>query len=178
MRSSESDIQSCAECGASVYPEHVESGKAAVIDDRLRCPHCLVDYKKTHHTDEPRFVGQATMRAPGEADDFTPISIDKCSSPKETAVEISTIGGESFAGAAALHDESHLKRRLITGAPNATRCRTFHAKLNDGAVGYLNKHVNDWADDNPDVEIKFASSTIGVWEGKKADPHLIVTVFY
>ncbi len=179
MPKSDSDIQPCGACGASVYPEHVESGKAAEVGGMLRCPFCLADYKKLHHTGEKQFIGQTTIRAPGEGEDFTPITVDADTpSPSESMVSFAAMGGESFAGAVALQDDSHLKRPLIKGKPIATRCRTFHAKLNDGAVGFMDKHINDWADDNPDIEIKFASSTIGVWEAKKADAHLIVTVFY
>ena len=42
----------------------------------------------------------------------------------------------------------------------------------------LNEQINAWADADDNIEIKFATSTIGVIEGKHVDPHLIVTVFY
>ena len=78
----------------------------------------------------------------------------------------------------ALYDDTALKRPLLPEGAGATRCRTFHAKLNDGAVGFMNKHINEWTDGNPAVVLKYATATIGIWEGKKADPHLILTVFY
>jgi hypothetical protein len=173
---SDKELKPCAECGASVYPEHIAAGKAGEIDGRLRCPHCLAEYKKTHHTDEARFTGQTSMRAPGEGADFSKITVDDAP-VASSSMELTAIGGETFVGAD-LHDESYLKRPLITEGVGATRSRTFHAKLNDGAVAFMNKHINEWADENPNVVIKHATSTIGVWEGKKADPHLIVTVFY
>lgn len=74
--------------------------------------------------------------------------------------------------------EQQLRRPLLKGSPNATRCRTFHCKLADGPMAYLNEQINEWVDGNDDIEIKFATSTIGVVEGKHVDPHLIVTVFY
>lgn len=174
------EIQACSECGASVYPEHIESGKAAVFEDKLRCPYCWAEYKKLHHVEEERAIGQTTMRAPGEGERFKPISVDLSAASGDSQVDLRAVGGggESFAGVEALLDDSHLKRPLISQGVGSTRCRTFHAKLNDGAVAFMNKHIIEWADANPDVVIKFATSTIGVWEGKKADPHLIVTVFY
>ncbi len=178
MSAKDSDIQSCGQCGASVYPEHVESGKAREINGKLHCTHCLVEYQKTHHADEPKVVGQSTMRAPGETDDFTPIAIDEGESMHKTSIDVHPMGGETFSGMEALQDDSALKRPLAPGGQGATRCRTFHAKLNDGAVGFMNKQINEWADKHPDVFIKYATSAIGVWEGKKADSHLIVTVFY
>lgn len=177
------DIQACGQCGASVYPEHIESGKAEEIDGVLRCPFCVEEYRETHHVDEVRYEGQATILAPGEGEHLTPIKFDDSPDSEASGASRTTLrtiggGGETFAGSEALYDDSTLKRPPITDGPGATRCRTFHAKLNDGAVGFLNKHINDWADADPNVVIKFATSTIGVWEGKKADPHLIVTVFY
>jgi len=62
--------------------------------------------------------------------------------------------------------------------PTATRCRTFHSKLNEGAVAFMNDQINTWIDENPDLRIKFATSSIGVFEGKHADPNLILTIFY
>ena len=175
--SKKEEIQTCAECGASVYPEHIESGKAAVIAERLRCPHCLDDYNKSHHSDEERFEGQSTIRAPGEGEDFTPISVDDEPATGESQI-VRSKGGDTLAGANLIADDADLKRPLMPENAGATRSRTFHAKLNDGAVAFMNKHINEFADDNPEIVIKFASSTIGVWEGKKADSHLIVTVFY
>jgi hypothetical protein len=40
------------------------------------------------------------------------------------------------------------------------------------------EQINEWVDSDDGIEIKFATSTIGVVEGKHVDPHLIVTVFY
>ncbi len=69
------------------------------------------------------------------------------------------------------------KRPLTTGT-GATRVRTFHTKLADAAIKYLDDQVNEWLDDNPDILIKFCTTTVGVVEGKRAEQHLIVTVWY
>ena len=39
--------------------------------------------------------------------------------------------------------DAGLKRPVNSQGVHATRCRTFHAKLNDGAVAYLSKPVDD-----------------------------------
>jgi hypothetical protein len=41
----------------------------------------------------------------------------------------------------------------------------------------MEEQINDWLDNN-EVEVKFVSQTVGVWEGKKAEPHIIVTLWY
>ncbi len=171
------DIQTCKTCGASVYPEHVASGKAAEVDGKLRCPLCLVEYKRTHHTDEIRYSGQTTMRAPGESDPGTLAIVDESEMSSSGSTQMRAFGQDTLSGAA-VHDDSHFTRPLLGPGEGATRCRTFHAKLNDGAVAFMNRQINEWADAHPEIVIKFASTTMGVWEGKKSDPTLIVTVFY
>ncbi len=177
---SKTDILVCETCGASVYPEHIESGKAANVQGKLRCPLCLEEYKKTHHLDEDRYAGQTTTKAPGEDMDAEPIALaqDEEESPSgKTTTQIKAFGGESMVGAATV-DDTKYDRELLYDGQAATRCRTFHSRLSDAAVAYMNRQINDWADADPNVTIKFATSTIGIWEGKKLDPTLIVTVFY
>lgn len=71
------------------------------------------------------------------------------------------------------------KRPLVTAADGATRCRTFHSKLTDAALSYMDNQINEWSDAHPEVHVKFATSTIGLFEAKQhQEPHLIVSVFY
>ncbi len=175
---SDATIQTCGSCGSSVYPEHIASGKAAETEGKLLCALCLVDYKRTHHVDETRYAGQTTMRAPGESDVGERIALAEDSGSSSLgSTQVRAFGQDTLAGAT-IHDDSQYKRPLLGPGEGATRCRTFHAKLNDGAVGFMNRQICDWADANPEISIKFASTTMGVWEGKKSDPTLIVTVFY
>jgi len=174
---SSSEIESCDGCGASIYPEHLADEKAGLADGKLLCPHCLAEYRQTHHTGEQRLAGGATMKAPGEGEVLETLEVVEDEGERTTSIR--AIGADTLAGAAAAAvDDVNYQRPLNPDSPAATRCRTFHAKLNDGAVAYMNRQINEWADGDPTVTIKYASSTIGVWEGKKADPHLIVTVLY
>lgn len=158
-------FHSCQSCGATIYPEHLEKKLAAEWEGKLLCHHCLAE-KRTQaggaeHADALKLVDE-----PG---------------PAKRDHTIRSFGGgpggmtDSLAGAI-LHKD--LRRPLLRGSPNATRCRTFHGKLNDASLAYLNDQINTWADSDESIEIKFATCTIGVMEGKHADPHLIVTVFY
>ena len=61
---------------------------------------------------------------------------------------------------------------------NATRVRPFHTKLSDTAMNYVDGLINDWMDEHSDIEVKFSNTTVGVVEGKRAEPHLIITVWY
>ncbi len=92
--------------------------------------------------------------------------------------KIKAFGGTGISAAKGALDTSSLKRNVNVTGTGATRCRTFHSKLNDSSLAYLNSQVNEWADGDPAIDIKFATSSVGVVEGKHAEPHLIVTVFY
>jgi len=98
--------------------------------------------------------------------------------PTSGMSKIRAFGLGGITGAKKDHDTSHLRRRLIQSEQAATRCRTFHAKLSDASLAYLDNQINEWIDTEPEVSIKFATSCIGVVEGKHAEPHLIVTLFY
>ena len=70
------------------------------------------------------------------------------------------------------------KRPLLPFDQGATRVRTFHIRLSDKAMSYLDEQINEWLDNSPDVAVKFTNTTVGMVEGKKIEPHLIITVWY
>jgi hypothetical protein len=133
--SSEAAMKTCDRCGATVYPEHLETHQAERIGGKLLCPHCLAERRE-------RFAAPAPAMRPG------------------------------------LPAERAWRRPLRPTAATATRCKTFHAKLNDASLSNLGDQISEWVDSQDDVEIKFASTAVGVVEGKHPDPHLIVTIFY
>lgn len=70
------------------------------------------------------------------------------------------------------------KRHLQHQDKGAIRCRIFHAKLNDGALQFMQDQINEWIDQSPEVDVKSVSTDVGVVEGKTSQPHLIITIFY
>ena len=84
----------------------------------------------------------------------------------------------SFDKGTATLTEYQFKRPLIKKGTSASRVRIFTCRLSEGAVRYMQEQMNNWLDENPDIEIKFASSTVGVVESKTHDPHLIITTWY
>ena len=56
------------------------------------------------------------------------------------------------------HNESKYQRPLNNTGRGAIRCRTFHTKLTDAAISYMDSVINEWIDKNPQIEIKFATS--------------------
>lgn len=66
--------------------------------------------------------------------------------------------------------------------PNTTGCgaihvRTFHSKLTDDALRYMDQTVNEWLDAHPQYEVKFVNSTVGTLTGKLKEPHLICQIW-
>jgi hypothetical protein len=162
----------CQSCGASIYKEHVDAGIARYEGGRMLCPHCVADYEREHDA----AVSEDKTR-------LKPISLEERITTKEKEKEASSDSriqafGTQSLGTSGRWDESRFKRTADPNSPCATRCRTFHSKLNEGAVDFMSDSINEWIDGNPNISIKFATSTIGIFEGKHADPHLIVTLYY
>ncbi|MGB0715230.1 MAG: hypothetical protein ACPGXK_05090 [Phycisphaerae bacterium] len=159
----------CQECGASVYRQHLDSGIARYEGGRLMCAQCCAEYEKSHDAaDDDEFAFEA-IALDGDDDE----------GPSVTDMSQSRIlQSEHNLGLAGAWDDSNYKRALMSDGKFATRCRTFHCKLAESALQFMNQQINDWVDSNDKIAIKFATSTIGVFEGKHAEPHLMVTVFY
>lgn len=157
----------CQECGASVYRQHLESGIARYEAGRLLCAQCCSEYERTHDGADEEMEFEA-IALDGDDDDS-----------ESTDMSHSRILQSTHnLGMAGAWDDSNYRRPLQPKAPFATRCRTFHCKLADTALQFMNKQINDWVDANDDIVVKFATSTMGVFEGKHAEQHIMVTVFY
>ncbi len=173
MKHEEDVTTSCEECGASIYQQHLNSGIARYEDGKLLCAHCVADYEKKH---DATSGGESDMLAPiqleSEHDEQPAPSMDMSSSRIHGASE-ATLG--HMAGGL---DESRFKRPLQPDNPGATRCRTFHCKLSDGALDFLNSQINEWLDKNENIVVKFTNTTIGPFEGKHTEPNLIMVLFY
>lgn len=163
------DQSICDVCGASIYKEHLEQGIARHLDGKLRCPPCLLDYEKE----------EADLSASGKGA-LAPIEFDDDDDGDRADLSSSRIQSSSTAILGAGHgwDDSKYKRPLDTRSIAATRCRTFHSKLTASALDYMSELINDWLDENENITIKFSNSTIGIFEGKHAEPHVVLTLFY
>ncbi len=75
------------------------------------------------------------------------------------------------------HEENWKRSPNATGT-GAIHVRTFHCKLSDDAITFIDQQVNEWLDAHPQYEVKFATSNIGEWSGKLGkEPHLVVQVW-
>jgi hypothetical protein len=84
--------------------------------------------------------------------------------------KITTFGKETR------HEESWSRTPNTTGA-GAIHVKTFHSKLTDDALVYMDQAINEWLDAHPQYEVKFVTSTVGILTGKSQEPHLICQVW-
>jgi len=78
-------------------------------------------------------------------------------------------------GSAVSHD---YKRQPVVTGHGACRVRSFHGRMSDEGLTFLDDKVNEWLDNHPEIEVKFVSTQIGVFEGKIREPALVVNVWY
>lgn len=190
----------CEGCGGEITPDQIVHRQAGLVGGVLLCPQC-VDKKRRELLDARNAALRAQQTTPaaaagaGEAPVgtmqgevyFPPVKEGK----DETDETLSLIGDDeastgsskirSFAEASTLagaHHEENLKRPLTGPDEAATRVRTFHGKLTEAGLAHMDEQINEWIDSHPGVFVKHSNSTVGVFEGKNKEPHLLVTLFY
>ena len=154
----------CKECGATVYREHLDSGIARYEDGKLLCAHCVTELENSRDANTA-------------VDNYEPIVFDD---EEPDAMSQSRIHGATSHGmaTAGMWDDSKFRRPLRPDKVGATRCRVFHCKLSEGALDFMLTQINDWLDGNDQIVVKSMNSSIGPFEGKHTEPHLLITVFY
>lgn len=151
-------MMSCGHCGATIYKEHIDRGLAGMWGGELLCPSCRKE----------RVASREAASGPGEVGSL-PLAMDADDS---TAPVILPDVPAMDTPPAPLSGVSAM------GGIGARHVRTFHAKLSEGAVHHLDEQVNTWLEQHPEIVIKYATTTVGVWEAKHAEPNLIMTLFY
>jgi hypothetical protein len=79
-------------------------------------------------------------------------------------------------GSGTKEESAWLRQPNATGT-GATHVKTFHSKLTDDALRYVDQQLNEWLDQNPEFEVKLVTTTIGTFTGKVKEPHLICQVW-
>ncbi|MBX3396352.1 MAG: hypothetical protein KF841_13395 [Phycisphaerae bacterium] len=183
----------CEGCHGEITPNQIIARQAGLVNGVLLCPQCIA--KKREELMRARAVHQATTAEDNGAEKdtnqgrvyFPPVHEGEGAEDASlTLVSEEEVGRvthkiRSFAEGSTLagvHHEEHFKRPLAAADLPATRCRTFHGKLTAAGLAHMDEQINDWLDSNSELFIKASSSTVGIFEGKSKEPHLLVTVFY
>jgi hypothetical protein len=73
------------------------------------------------------------------------------------------------------HD--YTRKPALTGH-GACRVRSFHARLSDEGLAFMDDKINEWLDHHPEIEVKLVTTSTAVFEGKIREPALVVNVWY
>jgi hypothetical protein len=76
------------------------------------------------------------------------------------------------------HKKHEWKRQPIVTGTGACRVKSFHAKYSEQGVEHLDDMINEWLDNHPEIEVKFVTQTVHVFEGKIREPALVMNVWY
>ncbi len=69
--------------------------------------------------------------------------------------------------------EEEWNRTPNTNGTGAIHVKTFHSKITDDALVYMDQQINEWLDRHPEYEVKFVTSTAGTLTGKRKEPNLL-----
>lgn len=134
---------------------------------------------------DPR-VGQ-TVQRPGIApmpvqplvqEDLEPIGlVDEIAAPQAKGKEnkITAFGVSMGNGGHATHEWKRTPHVTGTGV---CRVKSFHGRLSDQGMDYLDTTINEWLDAHPEVEVKMVTTSTNLFDGKMKELALIVNVWY
>jgi hypothetical protein len=113
-----------------------------------------------------------------EAVDLTPLSLVEEQSPSAPGeTKIRPMHGPL--GSDGLPRNQQWKRQPFSNGTGAMRVRSFHGRLSDQGMEYLDNAINEWLEAHPEVEVKFVTSSSGMFETKlMREPCLILNVWY
>jgi hypothetical protein len=128
---------------------------------------------RIQHT--PSGIGQSAPPAARSAPPSVeppPVRLDESSGPTTTdpVQKIKMFGKEKR------HEEQWSRSPNTTGQ-GAIHVKTFHCKLTEDALNYMDQVINEWLDSHPQYEVKFVNATIGTFTGKLKEPALICQVW-
>jgi hypothetical protein len=117
----------------------------------------------------PRITPPPSLARP--KDDLSSVSMIE-EAPHATINKITAFGVKD------MDKEREFKRAANMTGTGAVHVKTFHGHLSDDGVRRLDDKINDWLEAHPTAEVKFATTTIGVWDGKTKDQAMIINVWY
>lgn len=116
---------------------------------------------------------QKAAPSPGDSSvpDLSPVALDDSAISSEKKKEIRTFGGMK-----SRHEDNWTRTPNTTGM-GAIHVRSFHSKITEDALIYMDQQINEWLDAHPQYEVKFVNSTLGTFSGKIKEPHVICQIW-
>ena len=119
----------------------------------------------------PKIGGVPSSLAKPTEDELAPIGL--ADTPGGTSQKMIKAFGAAAHGAA-----KQYQRRTSANGTGACRVRSFHGRLSEEGMAFLDDKINEWLDQHPEVEVKFVTSTIGQFEGKIREVALVLNLWY
>ena len=70
------------------------------------------------------------------------------------------------------------KRKPHVTGQGICRVKSFHGRLSDQGMDYLDSTINEWLDAHPDVDVKAVTTNTNMFDGKMKELALIVNIWY
>jgi hypothetical protein len=127
----------------------------------------------------PAHAALVPPAAPAQDDDAISLVEDDTDAGSEAGA-VAEIAGPSKIkhGPDLTHRQHDWKRQLNKSPTSPCRVKTFHGKLSDAGLEYVDDAINTWLDAHPEVDVKFVTTNVGMFDGKFKDLALIVNVWY
>lgn len=75
------------------------------------------------------------------------------------------------------HEDSWARTPNTPGT-GAIHVKSFHSKMNDDSLVYMDQQINEWLDAHPQYEVKLVTSSVGELQGKMGkEVHMVVQVW-
>jgi hypothetical protein len=137
-------------------------------------PRPIAPAVSTHGAGGNKVAGMPVQAMPRN-DDMDPISLVDDFDASSDTPQPSKIKAFGVAGMTQQHT---YKRQTHATGQGACRIRSFHGRLSDEGMAYMDDKINEWLDAHPEIEVKIVTTSIGQYEGKIKEPALILNVWY
>jgi hypothetical protein len=80
--------------------------------------------------------------------------------------------------AGALYRDEKWKRMPTSSGTGPIRVKSFHGKVSEQGLEYIDHAINEFLDNHPEIEVKNVTSNVCMFDGKFRDFALIINVWY
>lgn len=118
-----------------------------------------------------------TAPPPGGRVDTSSLSLIESTSPADSGVSAAVASKIKYDASCGGSTRKFTRPTDVSGH-GAVRVKTFHGRLSDESLQYVDDKINEWLDSHPEIEVKFVTSTCGLFDGKIKDLAMILNVWY
>jgi len=117
----------------------------------------------THGGGGAKVAGMPVMHQKADDHSLDPISLVDDYDANSDVPQTSKIKAFGVAGS---HTAHTYKRQTHATGQGACRVRSFHGRLSDEGMAYMDDKINEWLDAHPDIEVKIVTTSIGSMRGR------------